>query len=389
MNSVSQGPIEWVQDKSGRLHYGVREKSRDDKEEKFVLKYVGDPVFGFKRGKTRISISETLCRDVKMEATHCHNAVILFGSSRVGKTTLCELVVNNVFQKDYVKTYSVTPFLLSMDRDIKNNNKSKNNDRVIQRYTLKLVDTRGEESSIVHKVSDDYRLLSMYTKRGNFGAINKNKISKAYIIVVDLTSTETLKKGFNLLRVLNTLEHKKEDRVPVPLVLFGNKEDMIGKLTNSTRKQLISGLTLLLTEICKRRGEFGAFFHGSLKHNYVTRVDCENMKVSDFVNAFYSSKKSDLGIDRMKSKSQASEIVRFLIRSEFVDWEQVRHLELEGSHGVSKKKRHDDDSKGDADSSGGGGRKKEGINSSGSSSSSSSSSGSKRGGFCGGDCAIS
>jgi len=74
MNSISQGPIEWVQDKSGRLHYGVREKSRDDKEEKFVLKYVGDPVFGFKRGKTRISISETLCRDVKMEATHCHNA---------------------------------------------------------------------------------------------------------------------------------------------------------------------------------------------------------------------------------------------------------------------------------------------------------------------------
>ena len=48
------------------------------KGQKRVLKYVGDPVFGFKPSKTRIEVCKTLCRDVRMEATECHNAVILF-----------------------------------------------------------------------------------------------------------------------------------------------------------------------------------------------------------------------------------------------------------------------------------------------------------------------
>ena len=108
-----------------------------------------------------------------MEATECHNAVILFGSSRVGKTALCEMLVSNVFRRDYVKTYAVTPFLLSTDSDDRKNLKRQQKRRrsqdssnitMIKRYTLKFVDTMGSESSIVNKESDDYRLLSMYIK---------------------------------------------------------------------------------------------------------------------------------------------------------------------------------------------------------------------------------
>ena len=94
----AHGPIQWVQDERGEMHYGVQDRmsasSRDEKEEKHVLKYVGDPVFGFKPSKTRIEVCKTLCRDVRMEATECHNAVILFGSSRVS-TGLRENVRGN------------------------------------------------------------------------------------------------------------------------------------------------------------------------------------------------------------------------------------------------------------------------------------------------------
>ena len=170
----AHGPIQWIQDGRGEMHYGVEDRmlanSRDEKEEKYVLKYVGDPVFGFKPSKRRIEVCKTLCRDVKMEATDCHNAVILFGSSRVGKTTLCEMLVNNVYRHDYVKTYSITPFLLSTDSDVPKNLKrnkrmrkeNSSSDRIIKRYTFKFVDTMGSESSVVNKESDDHRLLSMY-----------------------------------------------------------------------------------------------------------------------------------------------------------------------------------------------------------------------------------
>ena len=346
----AHGPIQWVQDERGEMHYGVQDRmsasSRDEKEEKHVLKYVGDPVFGFKPSKTRIEVCKTLCRDVRMEATDCHNAVILFGSSRVGKTSLCEMLVNNVFRRDYVKTYAVTPFLLSADSDARKNQQKRkqsqdsSNITMIKRYTLKFVDTMGSESSIVNKESDDYRLLSMYIKRGNFGAMNGTKSCKAYIVVVDLNCSDSMKKGFNLVRVLSTMERKKEDRTETPLVLFGNKEDLVGKLTSSARKKLISSLHLLLAEI-QKRGKFGVFFRGSLKHNYVTRVELETLRVSSFVNSFYSTGKVESGMNRVKSKSQVDEIVHFLIECELVDWEQVKHLEL-AMNNESEEKTQDD-----------------------------------------------
>ena len=40
----AHGPIQWVQDERGEMHYGVQDRmsasSRDEKEEKHVLKYV-------------------------------------------------------------------------------------------------------------------------------------------------------------------------------------------------------------------------------------------------------------------------------------------------------------------------------------------------------------
>ena len=90
-----------------------------------------------------------------MEATDCHNAVILFGSSRVGKTSLCEMLVNNVFRRDYVKTYAVTPFSCFPWTSIYRKNLKRQQKRrrsqdssnitMIKRYTLKFVDTMGSE----------------------------------------------------------------------------------------------------------------------------------------------------------------------------------------------------------------------------------------------------
>lgn len=157
--------------------------------------------------------------------------------------------------------------------------------------------------------------------------VSGKKSSKAYIVVVDLNSSDSMKKAFNLVRVLGTMEQRREDRTETPLVLFGNKEDLVGKITSSARKELISSLILLLKEI-EKRDKFGVFFHGSLKHNYVTRIEFGGKKLRTFVNELYSKGYIESGLNRSKSRSQVNEIVHFLIECGLVDWEQVKHLEL-------------------------------------------------------------
>ena len=84
MNATRSDPVGAGRER-GEMHYGVQDRmsasSRDEKEEKHVLKYVGDPVFGFKPSKTRIEVCKALCRDVRMEASRvsqCCDSVRIF-----------------------------------------------------------------------------------------------------------------------------------------------------------------------------------------------------------------------------------------------------------------------------------------------------------------------
>lgn len=358
----------WVQTPKGHRYYGTKVDGNEAEGAPSTINvHVGDPCFGFKATKKKVEVEHILSQNVQIQAGWCHNAVIILGTSKAGKSSLCEQMVNNQFLSSYSKTYAVTPSILTVQdpkcvslykkRDASPKGRETKNHRW-KRYTVKLVDTVGSPSAIVSKESEDARLLGIVMHETIHGR-------KAYIIVIDMTDVHSLKKGYNLLNMLRDVEQKSPDREALPVVVFANKRDVAGLLNDSLRKKLTAGMMLVVDELQKRTPQRGAkrvngilcygsirqdlvhFFHLATSDRDVLRYQVQNMFLRQDPPARLKGN-SDFHKNVLKpmhsTRYRVVDIISKLTEIAKVDWKRVIHIEpsREATHATAASKDADE-----------------------------------------------
>ena len=93
-----QRELVWIQDPQGKLHYGkLLDEDNGEDDVQRIMRFVGDPVFGFRPTQHKVDVVRIVDREVKLKGTFCKNPILLLGSANTGKTALCEMLVNHHF----------------------------------------------------------------------------------------------------------------------------------------------------------------------------------------------------------------------------------------------------------------------------------------------------